>query len=126
MLGPSPSSRQWSKAQRIDAGEIAGAREELRNALEAARDSDLETPTPAPLAQPNAFEEVIEDGRNGWLVDFFDSKEIAARLIQALGARDTVDYLRKAARKTIVERYALPDCLAAQLDLIDGLKSPIQ
>ncbi len=68
-------------------------------------------------------EEVIEDGRNGWLMDFFDVREIAARLTLALEARRDVEALRIAARRTIVQRYALPDCLAAQLDLIDGLKS---
>ena len=66
-------------------------------------------------------EEVIDDGRNGWLVDFFDTDEIADGLSRALDMRRDVDNLRKAARQTILERYALADCLNAQLALIDGL-----
>ena len=65
-------------------------------------------------------EEVIEDGQNGWLVDFFDAHAIAMRLIQALEARGEVEDLRKAARQIIVERYALANCLRAQLELIDS------
>ncbi|MGI9394996.1 MAG: glycosyltransferase family 4 protein [Boseongicola sp.] len=65
-------------------------------------------------------EEVIEDGINGWLVDFFDTDAIARSLINGLEMRNDVDKLRKAARRTVIERYALTDCLKAQLALIDG------
>ena len=64
-------------------------------------------------------EEVIEDGRNGWLVDFFDTGAMAARVADALAARKDVGDLRKAARQTVVDRYALADCMAAQRALID-------
>ena len=66
-------------------------------------------------------EEVISDGENGWLVDFFDIEAIAERLVQALEARGKIDGLRNAARQTVVQRYALSDCLTAQLELIDGI-----
>jgi glycosyltransferase involved in cell wall biosynthesis len=64
-------------------------------------------------------EEVIEDGRNGWLVDFFDTDAMASRVSEALAARNDVAELREAARRTIVERFALADCLARQRALID-------
>ncbi len=64
-------------------------------------------------------EEVIEDGRNGWLVDFFDAQAIAARAAEGLAKRDTVDALRVAARETVLSRYALRDCLAKQRALIE-------
>ena len=63
-------------------------------------------------------EEVIEDGRNGWLVDFFDVEGIAGRISEALACRNDMDALRAAARDTVVSRYALSDCLAKQKALI--------
>ena len=64
-------------------------------------------------------EEVIEDGKNGWLVDFFDTKAMAKRISAALAARAELDDIRRAARETVVSRYALKDCLRQQLALID-------
>ncbi len=64
-------------------------------------------------------EEVIQDGENGWLVDFFDKEAIAARVAEGLARRGEMDDLRKAARETIVARYALADCLAKQRALIE-------
>ncbi len=68
-------------------------------------------------------QEVIEDGKNGWLVDFFDHGQIAARLIEALRQSNDVEHLREAARQTVLDRYNLKDCLSAQFELIDGLVS---
>lgn len=63
-------------------------------------------------------EEVIANGQNGWLVPFFDTGAIAARVAEALACRNDVDDIRQAARETIATRYALPDCLAKQRALI--------
>lgn len=63
-------------------------------------------------------QEVIEDGENGWLVDFFDAKAIAARVSEGLAARREVDAIRIAARQTVADRYALRQCLAQQRALI--------
>lgn len=63
-------------------------------------------------------EEVIEDGRNGWLTGFFDVEALAARVSEALAVHAEVGDLRKAARQTVVDRYALTDCLARQKALI--------
>ena len=64
-------------------------------------------------------QEVIEDGKNGWLVDFFDTGAIAERACAALAAREQVLELRTAARETVVERYALDHCLIKQRALIE-------
>lgn len=66
-------------------------------------------------------EEVITDGANGWLVDFFDRDEIARRVSDALERRNEVPEMRCAARATIVDRFALADCLRRQVDLIESL-----
>jgi glycosyltransferase involved in cell wall biosynthesis len=66
-------------------------------------------------------EEVIVDGENGYLVDFFKPGEIAER-VDALLSRpqDTVP-VRERARKTIVERYDLKSiCLPRQLELVNS------
>lgn len=66
-------------------------------------------------------QEVIEHGRNGLLVDFFDSGAIAAAAVAALRKRPERMPLRQAARRTVLERYDLADCLHQQLGLIEGL-----
>lgn len=52
-------------------------------------------------------QEVIEDGVNGLLVDFFDTHGIADRIDEVFRHRDRMAGLREAARRTIVDRYDL-------------------
>ena len=66
-------------------------------------------------------EEVIRDGHNGLLVDFFSTEGIAERIDQALG--DDSREMRERARRTVVERYDLKRiCLPAQLELVEALQ----
>ena len=68
-------------------------------------------------------EEVIEHGRNGWLVDFFDHRALAEALARAIEQRADLDPLRHAARQTIVDRYDLRRvCLPRQLQLLADLR----
>ncbi len=70
-------------------------------------------------------EEVIEDGRNGWLVDFFDTTAMVKRVAEALAWSNDMQVLRAEARETVVTRYALADCLAKQKALIvDAVTRP--
>jgi glycosyltransferase involved in cell wall biosynthesis len=64
--------------------------------------------------------EFIDDGRNGFLVDMRDPAAIAHRAGELLSAQHHFTAVRTAARATIAARCALPDCLAAQLALIEG------
>lgn len=67
-------------------------------------------------------EEVLRDGHNGRLVDFFDADGLADRLAEALAAGEALRPLRAAARQTVVERYDLRRrCLPAGLALLDRL-----
>lgn len=62
--------------------------------------------------------EVIEDGVNGLLVDFFDHHTLADRVIEVLAEPQRFDALRERGRQTIVERYDLETiCLPAYLRL---------
>lgn len=71
-------------------------------------------------------QEVIEDGVNGLLVDFFDPKQIAQRVLEALDRGAALSPLRSAARQTILDRYALARCLPQQLALIEALAGGTQ
>ena len=65
-------------------------------------------------------EEVIRDGENGLLVDFFSPDTIAAKVIDALADRAAYDAIRHDARRTIIERYDLQTiCLPAQLTMLE-------
>jgi glycosyltransferase involved in cell wall biosynthesis len=67
-------------------------------------------------------EEVITDGENGILVDFFDHEALACKIALVLAGGARFDPLRAAARRTVVERYALhPICLPRQLGLVSAL-----
>jgi glycosyltransferase involved in cell wall biosynthesis len=66
-------------------------------------------------------QEVIEDGVNGFLVDFHSPSAIARRTAEILAAGAAFDPVREAARQTVLGRYALSKCLPAQLDLIRSL-----
>jgi glycosyltransferase involved in cell wall biosynthesis len=68
-------------------------------------------------------EEVIADGENGYLVDFFDVDGIAERICAVLESRGSHDRLRTRARETILERYDLTRCLEAQLRLLKAMLS---
>ena len=67
-------------------------------------------------------QEVIEDGRNGLLVDFHSPAQVAEAVVKALADPAAHAPLRAAARRTIVERYDLQDtCLPQLLRLIDDV-----
>jgi glycosyltransferase involved in cell wall biosynthesis len=65
--------------------------------------------------------EVVKDGVNGLLFDFYDYTAIADRVDEALDHKDRFAAIRKKARSTIVQKYELEKCLAEQFKLIDSL-----
>ena len=67
-------------------------------------------------------EEVIRDGENGLLVDFFSPEAIAERVDFALSHRQALMPVRRNARQSIVDRYDLRRiCLPAQKKLVARL-----
>ncbi len=67
-------------------------------------------------------EEVITDGRNGLLFDFFSTEGLAAAVDEALRRREDFEALRLNARRTMLERYDLKRvCLPAQMRLLEVL-----
>lgn len=65
-------------------------------------------------------EEVIRDGSNGLLMDFFSPTAISERVVEVLAAgRDGYADIRQNARQTIVDEYDLKTiCLPAQTSLL--------
>ncbi len=67
-------------------------------------------------------QEVVQDGENGTLVDFFDTDDIAEALIAGLANPKANEALRQAARKTAQDRFDLRGvCLPKLVSLVEGL-----
>jgi glycosyltransferase involved in cell wall biosynthesis len=67
-------------------------------------------------------QDVIVDGHNGLLVDFFDHRALAQRLAAVLADPSPHGGLRREARRTVLERFDLARvCLPRQLELVDRL-----
>ncbi len=64
--------------------------------------------------------EVVRDGENGRLVDYFDVPGLAAMLVQALADPQAQAPLREAARQTAVTRYDFQSvCLPRLIDFVE-------
>jgi glycosyltransferase involved in cell wall biosynthesis len=62
--------------------------------------------------------EVIQDGMNGLLVDFFSPLEIVERIEEALNHPDRMGEIRQKARETVLEKYNLSKLLPLHLEWI--------
>jgi glycosyltransferase involved in cell wall biosynthesis len=65
--------------------------------------------------------EVIRDGENGLLVDFFSPKQIADRVDEVLNHPTRMADIRQKARQTVLERYSLKALLPQQIQLIQDV-----
>jgi glycosyltransferase involved in cell wall biosynthesis len=65
--------------------------------------------------------EVITNGVNGLLVDFFSPQEIALRVVNVFDRQHEYRELRVQARQTILERYALRKMLPTQLEWLSRI-----
>ena len=62
--------------------------------------------------------ELITDGYNGFLVNFFSPDQIANKVIEVLDNQSSMDKVRSKARETIIKNYHLPDLLSQHLEWI--------
>jgi glycosyltransferase involved in cell wall biosynthesis len=69
--------------------------------------------------------EVITDGDNGLLVDFFSPKQIASRVDEVFNRPTRMAEIRKKARETAIERYAMPTLLKRHIQLIEDVASGV-
>ncbi len=65
--------------------------------------------------------EVMQDGVNALLTDFFSPEQLAARLHEALDNQEKLQHLRDAARQTILDKYSLHKLIPLHLALINDL-----
>lgn len=65
--------------------------------------------------------EVIDDGVNGLLVDFFSPNHIAERIGEALDRQEAYQFMRGAARQTILDRFAQSHILPRHVALLHEL-----
>lgn len=67
--------------------------------------------------------EVIRDGENGLLVDFFSSEDLVNAVCEVLEHPDRMLEVRRRARRMIVERFDLRTvCLPRQIEMIETSK----
>lgn len=65
--------------------------------------------------------EVVRDGENGLLADFFDTGALAERICAALERPDDFAGLRENARRTAVERYAASKLIPLRARLLEAV-----
>ena len=63
--------------------------------------------------------ELIKDGHNGLLVDFFDYENIAETVAKVLHDRELAETLGKNARTSILKNYSLEQCVPRQIGLMN-------
>ncbi|MEB3830441.1 glycosyltransferase family 4 protein [Phormidium sp. CCY1219] len=69
--------------------------------------------------------EVITDGENGLLADFFSPKQIADRVDEVLDHPTRMAEIRKKARETVLERYAAQNLIHRHLQLIQDVATGV-
>ena len=70
-------------------------------------------------------QEVIRDGQNGLLVDFFSPSALAEAIADLLRSPQRAATLGRSARETVLKNYSLDVCLPRQLKLIDLVSSGV-
>jgi glycosyltransferase involved in cell wall biosynthesis len=70
-------------------------------------------------SRTSPVEEVIEDGVNGRLVDFFDVAAWSSALIEALENPERFRGIRAKARRTVLDRYDLKTCLPRMVAFVE-------
>jgi len=68
--------------------------------------------------------EVIQDGVNGVLVNFFDSKKIAEKVAACLEYPSFMETIKTKARQTIQNRYALDKMVGTQINIMKQMTQP--
>ena len=63
--------------------------------------------------------EVLVDGKNGLLVDFLSPTQIADRVDEVFAHSKRMQAMRKAARRTIVERYEVGQSLERYMKVVE-------
>ena len=68
-------------------------------------------------------QEIIRDGENGFLVDFFDYSRFAELACQVLDNPTRFESVRKAARQTVLDHFDATKNMIRQIDLLYAVAS---
>ena len=66
-------------------------------------------------------QEVVSHGENGLLVDFFDHESLARQITEVLDRPGDFAGIRAAARRSIIDRYDIRQCIPARINLLKDL-----
>ena len=83
----------------------------------------MELPIVASRTLP--VEELIQDGSNGLLVDFFSPQDLADAISEVLRNRNNALCLGRSAKTLIYEKYSLEKCVPLHLNLIHSVASRV-
>lgn len=72
-------------------------------------------------ADTKPAKEVIEDNKNGIMVDFWDTNEIVEKIEYALENKDKILSIKENARKTILDSYSKNSTISEKIELIKVL-----
>ena len=64
------------------------------------------------------IKEIIKEGVNGFLTDFFNPRQIAHKILSVLDYPSFVQSISQKARETIIQNYSLQKLLPKQLKII--------
>ena len=67
--------------------------------------------------------EVVEHGINGMLIEFNDHEMLSEQIIDALKSPNKYNEVRISARKSIIEKYSLDQCIKKQIKLVESIKT---
>ena len=65
--------------------------------------------------------EVIQDGINGLLVDFFDINQLLDKVYFVLDNKQELNHIRHNARQTVIDKYDLKKLLPKHINIIKTL-----
>ena len=70
-------------------------------------------------------EDLISDGNNGLLVDFFSSSDLAHAISEILTHTTLSDDLARNAKQLIIDKYQISHCVPLHLNLIQAVASGV-
>jgi glycosyltransferase involved in cell wall biosynthesis len=79
--------------------------------------------TPVIGSRTPPVEEIIQDGENGLLTDFWDPETLAGQISQAIRNPEKLTPLRENARRSIVDQFDLQRCLTRQTAALERLRA---
>lgn len=85
----------------------------------------MSTATPVVCSRTKPVLEVVQDGYNGLLFDFFKPKDLSVAVSTILSDGALSAFLGANARQSVIDSYSLDHCVPRHLSLIDAVQSRV-